>query len=298
MQKEYLFSGGITELIAPMDKNEEIDYGMFVEQIQFQLKAGIKGIFLSGLTECMVTSLEEQEEMIRVTVKEVNGAVPVMGNICINRPKDALRMIQKIEDHGVDAICITQPYIFTYGEDSMYDYYTQLIRASKKPVYIYNAPQTNNIMSPALVNRLIRENDNVRGYKDSLIDMIHLQNVMSGVEKDRHLEVLAGSDVSTYELMTLGGCGVISWVSVIFPKLIIDMCNAYLSGDPVGAREMMFRVNDIRNAVRLAPMDTGYRAVGEMVGVPLGQARRPMIPSATPEQKAKVIKRLKEIGML
>lgn len=71
MQEKFLFKGGLTELIAPMCKNEEIDYGMFREQIQFQLENGIRGLFLSGLTECMVTSLDEQIEMLKFTVKEV-----------------------------------------------------------------------------------------------------------------------------------------------------------------------------------------------------------------------------------
>lgn len=298
MQEKFLFKGGLTELIAPMCKNEEIDYGMFREQIQFQLENGIRGLFLSGLTECMVTSLDEQIEMLKFTVKEVGGKVPVMGSICTNRPQDALRMLEAYTEYGADAVALAQPHTFTYGEEAMYNYYTELIRASKIPFYIYNAPQTNNSLSPELVCRLIRENENVRGYKDSLIDIMHLQQVMGGVDPERHLEVLGGSDASTYALMAMGGCGVISWVSVIFPKLIIEMCDAYLAGEIEKARRLMFKVNEVRSALRQAPMDTGYRTVGAIVGCPLGYARRPMTPEATPEQKEKVISRLKEIGML
>ena len=298
MDNKYLFRGGITELIAPMDKEERIDYGLFRTQIHFQIDHGIRGLFLSGLTECMVTSLDEQIEMLRFTVKEVDGKVPVMGSICTNRPQDALRMLKAFESYGADAVAVAQPHTFAFGEQAMYRYYSELINISKLPFYIYNAPQTNNSLSPELVNRLIRENDNVLGYKDSLIDIMHLQQVMGGVDPARHLEVLGGSDASTYALMAMGGCGVISWVSVIFPQLIIDLCDAYLEGEHEKARQLMFRVNQVRSALRQAPMDTGYRAVGEIVGCPLGYARRPMTPEATPEQKERVVRSLKEIGML
>ena len=149
-----------------------------------------------------------------------------------------------------------------------------------------------------MIHRLVKENENVLGYKDSLIDIMHLQQVMGGIAPDRHLEVLGGSDASTYALMSMGGCGVISWVSVIFPELIIDMCDAYLNGEIEKSRQLMFKVNQVRSALRQAPMDTGYRTVGAIVGCPLGYARRPMTPEATPEQKEKVISKLKEIGML
>lgn len=298
MDKKYLFKGAITELIAPFKENEEIDYDKFVQQIDFQLKAGIKGFFLSGLTECMILSLEEQVEMLRVTVETVKGAVPVMGNVATTRPKDALYLIQEFEKCGVDAISITQPYIFNYGEEAMYHYYTKLIHACKKPVYIYNAPQTNNILSPKLVHRLFKENNNVLGYKDSLIDIMHLQEVMAGIDKDRHVEVLGGSDVSTFALMSMGGCGIISWVSILYPQLVIDLCDTYLNGDIDKSRELQFMVNSVRSALKQAPMDTGYRHVGEIIGVPLGYARRPMTPFAQEDQKKLVTDRLKELGML
>ena len=62
---DYLFYGAMTEPIAPMDKEGNIDYELLKAQVQFQLDHKIHAIFVSGLTECMVTSVEEQIEMLR-----------------------------------------------------------------------------------------------------------------------------------------------------------------------------------------------------------------------------------------
>ena len=103
---DYLFYGAMTEPIAPMDKEGNIDYELLKAQVQFQLDHKIHAIFVSGLTECMVTSVDEQIEMLRETVKTVNGQVPVMGNICLNRPEDALSTIKAFEEAGADAISL------------------------------------------------------------------------------------------------------------------------------------------------------------------------------------------------
>ena len=202
------------------------------------------------------------------------------------------------EDIGADAVCIANPHTFTYEEGAVYDYFSQLISKANLPVYIYNAPQTNNILSPALVNRLVAENKNVLGYKDSLQNIMHLQEVMLGIDPARHFEVLAGSDASIYATLTMGGCGVISWVSVLFPWLVKELCDAYFAGNVALAREKQFQVSRVRSALKLAPMDTGYRHVSELLGVSIGQARMPMNPQATDAQKARVVARLKELGML
>ncbi len=51
-----------------------------------------------------------------------------MGNICLNRPEDALYAIRAFEEAGADAVSIAQPHTFTYEEDAIYEYYTNLIR--------------------------------------------------------------------------------------------------------------------------------------------------------------------------
>ena len=54
---DYLFYGAMTEPIAPMDKEGNIDYELLKAQVQFQLDHKIHAIFVSGLTECMVTAI-------------------------------------------------------------------------------------------------------------------------------------------------------------------------------------------------------------------------------------------------
>ena len=45
--KNYLSKGTITELIATFDDNENLDLKMFADEVDFQLQAGVDGLFLA-----------------------------------------------------------------------------------------------------------------------------------------------------------------------------------------------------------------------------------------------------------
>lgn len=148
MMEQFLLKGAVTELIATFDKNEKLDLGMYASQCDFQMQAGIKGLFCSGLAgESLYTTQDERIEMTKVAVEKAGGKVPVVGNIAELRLCDAKTLLQRYVDAGVDAICITQPYVLGYTPDLLFRYYSELAGMTKLPVYVYNAPQTSNTLS-------------------------------------------------------------------------------------------------------------------------------------------------------
>ena len=92
---------------------------------------------------------------------------------------------------------------------------------------------------------------------------------MELIPKERHFECIAGSD-STILQHWHWGCGIISWVSIMFPELIEELCDAYFRGDIEEARALQFRVQKVRTILKHAPMDSGYRYAGELIGLPMG----------------------------
>lgn len=296
--EKYLFRGAITELIAPANEDCEVDFGALDQEIDRQLEGGIRGLFVNGLaTECLVTTREEQLAMAAETVKRVRGRIPVMGNIAATRPCDARALLEGYEACGVDAVSVTQPAIYGYTADALYRFYADLAGHSRLPVYIYNAPQTGNTLSPALVARLVGDYENIRGYKDSVQDIIHLQSVMAGIPQGRHFECLAGSDATIYPTLALGGCGVISLISALFPKPVAEVCELYFAGRTEESREAARRVLEIRTALKGAPFLAGYKYVAGLIGMPLGRVRPPL-SEASGEQKRKIKESLEKLGLL
>ncbi len=293
-----LMKGAITELIATFDKNEKLDLAMYADECQFQMDAGIRGLFLNGLAgESLYTTYEEKMAMTKVAVEKANKKIPVIGNIAELRFVDAKKTLEGYVENGVDGICITQPSVLPYTADAMYDYISGLAALTKLPVYVYNAPQTSNTLAPNLVTKLVNNNENIIGYKDSTSDIVHLQSVMAGVKEGKHFECLAGSDATIFPTLAIGGCGIVSLISAVFPQPIIDVCDAWFAGDIEKAFKKQAAVLELRTALKNAPFVAGYKYAASLMGMELGVVRNPL-SDATDAQKAKLKENLTKLGLV
>lgn len=294
----YLLKGAVTELIATFDNQEKLDTGMYENQCDFQIEAGIQGLFCNGLAgESLYTTMEEKKTMTEIAVKKAAGKLPVVGNIAEMRLCDAKKMLKIYEAAGVDAICVTQPYVLPYTPDLLYQFYSGLAGMTKLPVYVYNAPQTSNTMSPGLVDKIVNNNENVRGYKDSTQDIIHLQTMMAGIKDGKHFECISGSDATIFPTLAVGGCGIISLISAVFPKPIIDVCEVYFQGDIQKSFDIQKYILDIRTALKGAPFLAGYKYAASLVGLPMGIVRNPL-SDATDNQKLVIKENLSRLGLI
>jgi dihydrodipicolinate synthase/N-acetylneuraminate lyase len=293
-----LFRGACTELITPYDANGAINYKFLVNEIDDQLEAGISALFVNGLAgEALLTTKQEQVDMTKTTVKRVNGKVPVISNIVSNIPANALELLNEFEKAGVDAICITQPMSYEYTSDAIYKFFSDLATAAKLPVYIYNAPQSGNIMSPNIIAKLVNEHENIIGYKDSTQDIVHLQTVMKLIKKEKHFECVSGSDATIFPTLAVGGTGVISLISAVFPNPVINVCDAYFQGEIEKSFACQKYVLDIRTVLKVAPMVAGYKYASELIGKPLGEVRAPLA-NATDAQKKSIKENLTKLGLI
>ena len=293
-----LLKGAVTELMGTFDANEKLDLGMYANQVDFQMNAGIAGVFCNGLSgESLYMTKEEKIAVTKVAVEKAGGKLPVIGNIAEMRPVDAREMLDAYVEAGVDGICITQPSVFGYGNDALVKFYSDLAQATTLPVYIYNAPQTNNTMSPDLVAKIIKANDNVIGYKDSTQDIIHLQTLMAAVPADKHFECVAGSDATIFPTLAVGGCGIVSLVSAVFPQPVIDVCDAWFAGNIEKSFEAQKRVLEIRTALKSGPLLSGYKYAASLIGLELGYIRGPLVePNET--QKTALKANLTKLGLV
>lgn len=296
--ENYILKGAVTELIATFDSQENLDTGMYENECDFQLEAGIRGLFCNGLAgESLYTTMDEKETMTKIAVKKAAGRIPVTGNIAELRLSDAKRMLRLYEEAGVDALCVTQPYVLSYTPELLCRFYSELAGMTSLPLYVYNAPQTSNTMSPGLVDKIVNENENIIGYKDSTQDIIHLQTMMAGIRQGKHFECISGSDATIFPTLAIGGCGIISLISAVFPKPVIDVCQVYFEGDTQKSFDIQKYILDIRTALKGAPFLAGYKYAASLIGLPLGIVRNPL-SDATDGQKQVIKDNLAKLGLL
>ncbi|MDD2981344.1 MAG: dihydrodipicolinate synthase family protein [Hespellia sp.] len=298
MNNECLFHGASSEVITPFTQKGEIDFELLRKEIDFLIKNGITGVFVNGLaSEALMFSTEQRIEAVRTAVKASAGRIPVMGNLLYNSVDMAVECMRGYEEAGCDAVIITPPTIYKYTTEGLFEYFKKIAIRTELPVYLYNAPETGNKIPPEVIAKLFAEVPNMRGYKDSTQDIIHQQTVLRLIGKDRQFDLMSGSDAQIVSTYMMGGVGVFSLITCVFPKLIVDVCEASAAGDWEKARELQEKILRVRQAMKVGPFMAAYKYVATLVNAPLGKMKEPL-SEVSESDKCKILEILKEQQMI
>ena len=88
--------------------------------------------------------------------------------------------------------------------------------------------------------------------------------------------VISGNDDSIVPLLSLGGTGVISVLSNVYPKAVHSMCEAYFKGDTKYAKELQLKY---ANFIKLLFKETNPMPVKDamnILGFDVGTCRLPL----------------------
>jgi 4-hydroxy-tetrahydrodipicolinate synthase len=291
------FRGVATELLTPFNEDGSIAFDLLAGEVERQISAGVVGLFTNGLaSEQLSLTREERAAVTSCVVECVNHRVPVMANIPDNTALEAEKALHAYEVMGVDAVCLQAPYGYAVPQANLLAHFDHLARATSLPVGFYNAPQTGNTADPQTVGKLFEANPNMHYYKESTINFQHVQATLRLIGHDG-VDFLNGTDSTTASLMKLGGNGVVSLISAVFPQPVIDLVAAAQAGDWAKADQAQDFVLRIRSALKTGPMNAGYKYVSGLLGAPLGHMRAPMAELSDSEA-ATIRKSLTDLGLL
>lgn len=292
------FDGSISEIMVAYHPNGELNFEPVRKMVDYQVKNGIDGLFMGGLsTQTYLLTLEEKKRVCEELADAAAGRVPVMMNVMEDSISDTKKLVQDYIDIGVDAVCISQPSVFPYTEQALIEFFDEVI-PEEYPTYIYNVPQTGNTLSPRVVAQIANSHPNVLGYKDSTQNISALQDVLLQV-KNPEFQCLAGSDALTLPMLSVGGAGVISATSVPFPKVILAVTDAWFNEDPLEAMRAMKFSMRVRKLLKTASDMNGYYYACELLDMPFYGTRMPRnMTYVTEEQKATIKAGLLEMKLI
>lgn len=272
-----LFHGAASEVVTPFSADGKLELDLLRNEIEFMIDGGITGFFVNGLaSEALMMGDAERYSAALVVKKTSEGKVPVMGNVIANSISEGVCIARQYADMGMDALTITPPLIYKYNADGLYAFFVEIAASVDLPTYIYNTQDTGNKLAPDLVARIFNQNPSFAGYKDSTQNIIELQTMLPLLEDGRHFELMAGSDALIMPIMMLGGIGVISLISVVFPGLIVDTCAACAAEDWAAATDLQSKVLRVRQALKVGPFMAAYKYVSARIGNPLGTVKHPL----------------------
>ncbi|MFA6431401.1 MAG: 4-hydroxy-tetrahydrodipicolinate synthase [Candidatus Margulisiibacteriota bacterium] len=285
----------MTAMVTPFKADLSVDYAMAEKLANYLVDHGSETIVVHGTTgESPTLTHEEEYELYRVVKKAVGARCKIIAGTGSNSTATTIKSSKEAEKIGVDGLMIVVPYYNKPSQEGMFQHYSAVAKSTSLPIIIYNIPGRCGVnMQPETVARIAKENKNVIGLKDAAGNVDQTAATKKLVPSS--FTIWSGDDNLTLPMMKVGAVGVISVVSHIVGKEIAQMIAAYDSGDVKKAEELHNKLMPVFSVMFITANPTPLKAALEMIGMPCGKLRLPLIEAnaSEKEQIKAVLKDLK-----
>ena len=236
-----MITGSIVAIVTPMHEDGSLDLPGMRRLVDFHVQEGTDAIVSVGTTgESPTVNVEEHHEIIRATVEQAAGRIPVIAGAGANSTSEAIDMTRFAKEVGADAVLSVVPYYNQPTQEGLYQHFKSVAEAVDIPVILYNVPgRTVADLSNETVLRLAQI-PNIVGIKDATGGFDRACELIARAPEG--FAVYSGDDQTAVALMLMGGKGNVSVVANVAPRLMHEMCVAAINGDLVKARELHFRM--------------------------------------------------------
>ena len=276
MAKQTIFKGAATALITPLNENG-IDFENFGRLIDWQIEQGIDALVICGTTgEASTLTDAEHKEAIRFAVERINGRVPMIAGTGGNDTAYAVELTKYACEAGADACLVVTPYYNKATQNGLVKMFTAIADASTKPIILYNIPSRTGVnIAPETFVKLA-EHPRIAAVKEASGNISQCVKIMQLVGDK--IDMYSGNDDQIVPLLSLGGSGVISVLSNVFPKETSELCKKFFNGDVSGSAEMQFKYLPLINASFSEVNPIPVKAAMSKLGFGENYVRLPLTP--------------------
>ncbi len=290
-----IFTGAATALITPMNENG-VDFDALGRLIDWQIEQGIDALVICGTTgESSTLTDEEHRQVLEFAVKRANHRIPMIAGTGSNDTAYACELTKHACEMGYDACLVATPYYNKATQNGLVKMFQTIADASTKPLILYNIPGRTGINITPQTFAKLKDYPNIAAIKEASGNISQVADIV-GLCGDSYA-IYSGNDDQIIPLLSLGGKGVISVLSNLFPKETSKMVHDYLDGNVEDARKAQIEylplIHALFSEVNPIPVKAAMAAMGygeNVVRLPLTQIE--------PEHEAVLLEEMKKAGAL
>ncbi|AMA49698.1 dihydrodipicolinate synthase family protein [Flavobacterium covae] len=212
----FQWKGVMPAVTTKFTADDKLDLTMFEVNIKAQLNAGAEGIILGGtLGEASTLFEDEKRELIRETVRIVNGQVPVIMNIAEQTTKGAIEAANKAEQDGAKGLMMLPPMRYKATDYETVVFFSEVAKSTTLPIMVYNNPVDYKIEVTLDMFEELLKFDNIQAVKESTRDISNVTRIKNRFG-DR-LKILSGVDTLALESLLMGADGWVAGLVDAFP---------------------------------------------------------------------------------
>jgi len=269
-------TGSIPALVTPMLADGSVDYDTLRKLIDWHIAEGTDCIGVVGTTgESPTVNVEEHREIIRVSVEQAKGRVPIMAGCGANSTAEAIELAKFAKSVGADCQLQVVPYYNKPTQEGLYQHFKAIAEAVPDlPIILYNVPGRSVAdMQHDTVLRLAKV-PGIVGIKEATGNIERAQWLIRDLPKD--FAVYSGDDPTAVALMLCGGKGNVSVTANLAPRLMHELCVAAIAGDVKKAMDIQFKLMPVHKNLFVEANPIPVKWAMARIGLCGGALRLPM----------------------
>ena len=274
------FCGAASALATPFTE-DGVDFPALGAMIDHQIAAGIDALVVCGTTGEAATLTEaEYRAVARFAADRISGRVPYLLGCGSPDTARAATRAKLAKSCGADGVLLVTPYYNKGTRDGIRRHFHTVADAGDLPLILYHVPRRTGVRLSAEEIIAIAAHPDITGIKEASGDMELFADLAAALGDT--LSLYTGNDALLLPSLSLGGMGVISVVSNLFPAEVCAICRAFFAGDTEGAKERQLRILPL---VRLLFRETNpapLKCALALQGICRDTLRLPLSPVSAP----------------
>jgi len=231
---------------------------------------------------------EEHEKVIKLSVNETKGKIPVIAGTGSNSTAEAISLTKYAEKVGASAALVVTPYYNKPTQEGLYQHFKAINDNCSIPIIIYNIPPRSVVdMSVDTMSRLY-ELKNITGVKDATGDLDRVDQQRKKMGPD--FIQLSGEDGTALEFNSRGGVGCISVTANVAPKLCSEFQEASISKNNSNLLGKAKKINEklmpLHKALFIESSPSPVKYSASLLGLSSEEVRLPLVKISENTKKA------------
>lgn len=258
-----------TAVITPMREDGSVDYESYGLLLKEQEAAGNGVLTLGSTGEALNIDEDERREVLAFTLKQ-NLKVPIMVGVGGVNLRETKTWVEYLNTQPIHAVLLVTPLYAKPGDEGQYEWFKTLLDTSKHPAMLYNVPsRTGKPMSVKAVSRL-KDHAKFWAIKEASGSTEEFKKYREAAPQAR---IYSGDDAMTPKFAPLGGVGLVSVASNVWPaqtnryvrqcldgtlkdeQLWADCANSlFAASNPIPAKVLLKKLGRIASSTLRAPL--------------------------------------------
>ncbi|WP_046301947.1 dihydrodipicolinate synthase family protein [Mycobacterium sp. UM_Kg27] len=270
-------SGVIGYPVTPF-RDGGIDTTVLTTVIDRLVEAGVHAIAPLGSTgELAYLDEVEFETCVDASIAAVAGRLPVLVGVSDLTTARTVRRARYAAQAGADAVMVSPVSYWKLSEREITAHYRAVSDAIDIDIVAYNNPATSGIdMSPDLLVAMFEGIEHVTMVKESTGDLSRMLRIAT--LSDGRLPFFNGSNPLVLEALRAGAAGWCTAAPNLRPQPCLDLYTAVTAGELDKSQACYDNLKPLLEFIVAGGLPTTIKAGLEMLGVPAGEPRRPLLP--------------------